>query len=38
MQYINKYINTQEQYYRASIFIPYLDKFITELEERFNVH
>jgi len=30
--------NTLEQYYRASIFIPYLDKFITELEERFNVH
>ncbi|XP_029342028.1 52 kDa repressor of the inhibitor of the protein kinase-like [Acyrthosiphon pisum] len=31
-------LNTPEQYYRASIFIPYLDKFITELEERFNVH
>lgn len=31
-------LNTPEQYYRASIFIPYLDKFITELEEKFNVH
>ncbi|KAL4143541.1 hypothetical protein QTP88_005860 [Uroleucon formosanum] len=31
-------LNTPEQYYRASILIPYLDKFITELEERFNVH
>jgi hypothetical protein len=31
-------LNTPEQYYRASIFIPYLDKCITELEERFNVH
>ncbi|XP_025418319.1 uncharacterized protein LOC112689037, partial [Sipha flava] len=31
-------LNTPEQYYRASIFIPYLDKFITELEQRFNVH
>ena len=31
-------LNTPEQYYRASIFIPYLHKFITELEERFNIH
>ncbi|XP_050056212.1 52 kDa repressor of the inhibitor of the protein kinase-like [Aphis gossypii] len=31
-------LNTPEQYNRASILIPYLDKFITELEERFTVH
>lgn len=31
-------LNTPEQYYRASILIPYLNKFITELDERFNVH
>lgn len=31
-------LNTPQQYYWASILIPYLDKFITELNERFNVH
>lgn len=27
--------NSLEPYYRASIFIPYMDKFIYELEEKF---
>lgn len=31
-------ISSPEQYYRASIFIPYFDKFITELGERFTNH
>lgn len=31
-------VNNPEVYYRVSIFIPYIDKFINELEERFTNH
>lgn len=31
-------VSSPEQFYRASIFIPYMDKFISELKERFTNH